>query len=140
MRKKSVKFVLMVNAVLEIKGDQAEVVVKNFKIKPSSVSLPIEAAPAKKEKPVRKKRGKSIHEIILESAKKVSKKVDKGIFSSVDLFNMAIKKYPGLNKKSFNTTIISAAPEHNSWKYYPSGRDYLVYLGKGRYKLREKAG
>jgi hypothetical protein len=139
MRKKSLKFVLMVNAVLEIKGDQAQVVVKNIKVKPSIVSLPIETVPAKKKKRAIKKLSKSIHGIVLESAKKVSKKAGDGVFSSVDLFNVAIKKYPELNKKSFNTMVISAAPEHTSWKHYRNGKDYLVYLGKGKYKLREKA-
>ena len=137
MRKKSLEFVLMVNMALEIKGDQAQVVVKNIKVKPSTVSLPIETIRAKKGKRIKKKLSKSIHGIVLESAKKVSKKADDGIFSSVDLFNAAIKKYPELNKKSFNTMVISAAPEHTSWKYYRNGKDYLVYLGKGKYKLRE---
>jgi len=139
MQKKSLKFVLMVNMALEINGDQAQVVVKDIKVKPSTVSLPIEVVPAKKGKPAKKKVGKSIHEIVLESAKKVSKKADEGVFSSVDLFNVAIKRYPELNKKSFNTTVISAAPEHTSWKYYRNGKDYLVYLGKGKYKLKEAA-
>ena len=139
MPKKSLKFVLMVNMALEIKGDQAQVVVKNIEVKPTAVSFPIEAISAKKRKRVIKKLSKSIHEIVLESAKKVSKKADDGIFKSVDLFNVAIKKYPELNKKSFNTMVISAAPEHTSWKYYRNGKDFLVYLGKGKYKLREKA-
>ena len=139
MRKKSLKFVLMVNMALEIRGDQAQVVVKNIKVKPTVVSLPIETIPAKKGKPVKKKARKSIHDIVLETAKKVSKVSGEGVFSSVDLYNQAIKKYPELNKNSFNTTVISTAPEHTSWKYYPNGKDYLVYIGKGKYKLREKA-
>lgn len=139
MQKKSLKFVLMVNMALEITGDQAQVVVKDIRVKPSTVSLPIEVVPAKKAKPAKKKAGKSIHDIVLESAKKVSKKADEGVFSSVDLFNVAIKRYPELNKKSFNTTVISAAPEHTSWKYYRNGKDYLVYLGKGKYRLKEAA-
>jgi len=138
MRKKSLEFVLMVNAVLEIKGDQAQVVVKNIKVKPSIISLPVEAAPTMKRKRIKKKLSKSIHDIILESAKKVSKKADDGIFKSVDLFNVAIKTYPELNKKSFNTFVISAVPKHTSWKYTRNGKDYLVYLGKGRYKLSDK--
>jgi hypothetical protein len=140
MPKKSLKFVLMVNAALEIKGDKAQVVVKTVKVKPTTVSLPIEAAPGKKGKGKRamKKLGKPIHDIILESAKAVSRKADEGIFTSVDLFNAAVKKYPEMNKKSFNTMVISAAPEHTSWKYYKNGKDYLVYLGKGKYKLRGK--
>ena len=140
MRKKSLKFALMINMALEIRGDQAQVVVRNIKIKPSLLSLPIMASPVKKVKPANNKARKSIQDIILESAKKVSKKADEGIFSTVDLFNVAIKKYPELNNKSFNTTVISAAPEHTSWKHYRNGKDYLVYLGKGKYKLRETAG
>ena len=138
MRKKSLKFVLMVNAAFEIKGDQAQVVVKNIKVKPTTIFLPIETAPTMKRKRIKKKLSKSIHDIVLETAKKVSKKANEGVFSSVDLFNVAIKKYPELNKKSFNTIVISAAPEHTSWKYYRNGKDYLVYMGKGKYKLREK--
>jgi hypothetical protein len=118
MRKKSLEFVLIVNMALEIKGDQAQVVVKDIKVKPSTVSLPIVEALDKKGKPARKQLRKSTHEIILESAKKVSKAENEGLFSSVDLLNQAIEKYPELNKKSFNTTVISAAPEHTSWKYY----------------------
>jgi hypothetical protein len=140
MRRKSVKFVLMVNAALEIRGDQAQVVVKNIRVKPSTVSIPIEVAPARKEKRERKKTGKPIHDIILESAKKVSRKAEEGAFSVADLYKVAIKKYPELNRKSFTTTAISAAPEHNSWKYFKNGKDYLVYLGKGKYRLRESAG
>ncbi len=144
MPRRSLKFVLTVNAVLQVKGDKAEVVVKSIKTKPSELSLPIEAAPKKKGKGkrTRTKLSKSIHDIILESAKAVSKKAKEGIFTAVDLFNAASKKYPELKKNSFNTTVISAAPEHMSWKHYKHGKDYLEYLGKGKYRLRnnEKTG
>jgi len=141
MPRKSLKFVLTVNAVLKIKGDKADVVVKSIKTKPSTLSLPIMATPKKKGKikRTRTKLSKPIHDIILESAKAVSKKANEGIFTSVDLFNAASKKYPDLKKNSFNTTVISAAPEHTSWKHYKHGKDYLEYLGKGKYKLREKS-
>jgi len=139
MRRKVINFALMVNMALKVKGDQAQIVIKNIKVKPSSVSLPVEDVPEKKRKAVRKKSGKSIHDIVLESAKRISRSADEGIFSSVDLFKQAVKKYPELNRKSFNTTVISAAPEHTSWKYYRNGKDYLVYLGKGKYKLRGSA-
>ncbi len=138
MRKKSLKFVLMIDATLEIKGDQAQVVMKGIKVKPSIVFLPIDIAPRKKSKRASKKLGKPIQDIVLESAKTVSKKANEGVFTTVDLLKVAMKKYPELNKNSFNTTVISAAPEHTSWKHYPNGKDYLVYLGKGKYKLREK--
>ncbi len=140
MPRRSLKFVLTVNAILKVKGDKAEVVVKNIKVKPSTLSLPIEAAPKKKGKGkrTRTKLGKPMHDIILESAKAVSKKAEEGIFTAMDLFKAASRKYPELKKNSFNTTVISAAPEHKSWKHYKHGRDYLVYLGKGKYKLREK--
>lgn len=140
MPRKSLKFDLIINAALEIKGDKAQVVVKSVKANPATLSLPIEAAPEKKakDKPVRKSLGKTLHEIVLESAKKMTKKGSDGGFSSADLFKTARMKYPELNKKSFNISVISAAPEHTSWKYSKNGKDYLVYLGKGKYKLREE--
>ena len=74
---------------------------------------------------------------VAQCARKVSRNTEGGVFSSVDLYRQASRKYPELNRKSFNTTVISAAPEHTSWKYYRNGKDYLVYLGKGKYRLRE---
>jgi len=141
MPKKSLKFVLTVDAVLQVKGDKAEIIVKSIKTKPSIVSLPIEAAPKKmgEGKRTRTKLGKPMHDIILDSAKAVSRKAEEGIFTAMDLFKAASKKYPELKKNSFNTTVISAAPEHKSWKHYKHGKDYLEYLGKGKYRLREKA-
>jgi len=132
---------MTVNAVLQVKGDKVEVLVKSIKTKPSTLSLPIVATPKKngKAKRSRAKSGKPIHDIILESAKAISRKANEGIFTSVDLFKAASKKYPELKKNSFNTTVISAAPEHTSWKHYKHGKDYLEYLGKGKYRLREKA-
>ncbi len=140
MPKKSLKFVMTVDAVLQVKGDKAEIVVKKIKTKPPTVSLPIEATPGKKgkSKRTRTKLGKPMHDIILESAKAVSRKAEEGIFTAMDLFRAASKKYPELKKNSFNTTVISAAPEHKSWKHYKHGKDYLEYLGKGKYRLREK--
>lgn len=137
--KKGMKFVLMVSLDLKVEKDQAEIVVRDIKVKPSRVSLPVREAPGRKRKVVRKRPGKSIHDIVLESARKVSRSVEEGVFSSVDLFKHAVRKYPDLNRKSFNTTVISAAPEHTSWKYYRNGKDYLVYLGKGKYRLKESA-
>ncbi len=137
MRKKGMKFVLTVDMALEVRNGSAQVVVKDVRIKPPEVSLPLGAAPAKGQRPRRKKVGKSIYDIVLESARKVSRNTEGGVFSSVDLYRQASRKYPELNRKSFNTTVISAAPEHTSWKYYRNGKDYLVYLGKGKYRLRE---
>ncbi len=139
MRKKGMKFVLTVDMALQVRNGSAQVVVKDVRIKPPEVSLPLGAGPAKGQRPRRKKAGKSIHDIVLESARKVSRNREDGVFSSVDLYRQASRKYPELNRKSFNTTVISAAPEHTSWKYYRNGKDYLVYLGKGKYRLRESA-
>lgn len=137
--KKGMKFVLEVSLDLKVEKDQAEIVVKDIMVKPSRVTMPVLKAPARKRKVLRNRLGKSIHDIVLESAKKVSRNVEEGVFSSVDLFRHAVRKYPDLNRKSFNTTVISAAPEHTSWKYYRNGKNYLVYLGKGKYRLRESA-
>jgi hypothetical protein len=137
MKKQKIDFTLMVNMSLEITKNTARVIVKNIKVKPATVTLPIAVRTKEKKATSKKKLGKPIHDIVLEAAKKLSKKADQGIFKAKDLYQLAIGNYPDLNKKSFNTYVISAAPEHTSWKHYRNGKDYLVYLGKGTYKLRE---
>jgi hypothetical protein len=139
MKKQKIDFTLMVNMSLEITKNTARVIVKNIKVKPATVTLPIAVRTKEKKATSKKKLGKPIHDIVLEAAKKLSKKADQGIFKAKDLYQLAIGNYPDLNKKSFNTYVISAAPEHTSWKHYRNGKDYLVYLGKGTYKLRESS-
>jgi hypothetical protein len=139
MRQRKLDFSVILNMTLVHKKSGVSVLIKGVKVKPSTVQLPIEVKTKEKKSKTRNKLGKPIHDIVLESAKTLSKKAGEGVFSSVDLFNVAIKKHPDLNKKSFSTYVISAAPEHTSWKHYKNGKDYLVYLGKGKYKLRESA-
>ncbi len=139
MAKKKINFTVMVNMSLKINKNNANVVVKNIKVKPAAIKLPIEMKIKEKKGTLKKRLGKPIHDIVFESAKKISKKAGQGIFSAKDLYHVAIEKYPSLNKKSFNTYVISAAPEHTSWKHYRNAKEYLVYLGKGKYKLRQPA-
>jgi hypothetical protein len=139
MRKQGMKFTLVVQVAVEEKDGRLKLVLKDVKSKPNVLAIPASSLPSRKGRQPRRKNGKSIHDIVLETAQKLSKKTDEGIFSSVDLFKQAVKKYPALNKKSFTTTVIASAPEHPSWKHYRNGRDHLVYLGGGRYRLRTAA-
>jgi len=53
MRKKNLKFVLLVHTELKSKGAHAQVVVKSVKAKPLAISLPIEAVHLKREAKLR---------------------------------------------------------------------------------------
>lgn len=140
MRKRAMKFSLTVHIGVETKNGRPRIVVKDVKVRPDAVAIPASALLLKKEKKQPGRKGKAIHDIVLETAKKLSKKAENGVFSSMDLYKQAVKKYPALNKKSFTTTVIASAPEHPSWKHYRNGKDHLVYLGKGRYRLRVAEG
>jgi len=110
--------------------------VKDFKLKPSSVMLPIEIVPETKRIRTRKKARKTIHDIVLETAQRISKKEDQAVFSAKDLYIQALEKHPELNKKSFNAYVMSSAPEHTSWKHFRTKKEFLTYLGKGKYRLK----
>jgi hypothetical protein len=137
MKRKKIDFTVTVAMSLIFKKKSANVVIKDIKLNPKSVILPIEAAVGKKKARGKKEGKKKIHDIVLETAKMITKKEGMGVFSAKDLYQLAIKKYPGLNKNSFNTYVISSAPEHNSWKHYKMRREFLKYVGRGRYRLKE---
>lgn len=143
MRRKSVKLSVTVQAALEERDGRIHLIVKDVTVKPGTILLFAPPAGRSSRKKGRAaaglNSGKTLHDIILETAQKLSKKTDGGEFSSMELYTFASKKYPSLNKKSFTTTVIASAPEHPSWKHYRNGRDYLVYVGRGRYRLREAA-
>ena len=82
--------------------------------------------------------GKTMFDIILETAREIVQRQGFNRFSAPDLYHEALEKYPDLKRNSFTSRIIACTPNHNSYKHHASKRDYLSYLGPGAYTLNDQ--
>ena len=82
--------------------------------------------------------GKTMFDIILETAQEVVKQKGVNRFSPPELYHEALKSYPDLKKNSFMARVIACTPNHKSYKHHASKRDYLSYLGPGAYTLNDQ--
>jgi len=82
-------------------------------------------------------RGKTLHDVVLATARSFVEETGTNEFSAAELFHMARDKHPELNLKrnSWCSHVISCAPNHPSYHHYTSQRRYFRYLGKGSYSL-----
>jgi hypothetical protein len=135
MKPKNVDFTIILNMSLVIENNKINVAVKNIDLNPAMVTFPMEESVEESRITYQDQKRKTLHEIIVETAKKLTE-MGRETFSASDLYKQAIITYPAIKKPGFNANVISAAPEHNSWKHYPNRKKLLTYLGKGTYKLR----
>ena len=85
----------------------------------------------------KKKDGKTMSDIVLATAQKLTLS-GKHIFSAAELYKVASQEYPNLNRRSWGAHVIACAPNHSSYKHYSLRKDYLSYMGQGKYKLNEQ--
>ncbi|MFC1977774.1 hypothetical protein ACFLWS_05875 [Chloroflexota bacterium] len=79
--------------------------------------------------------GKSMFDIILESAQEFFRRKGYNRFTGVDIYAIARETYPGLNKRSFMSRVTAATPNHTSYKHHLSHRDYFQKIAPGIYSL-----
>ena len=134
---KGVDFSITINLSLTLKEDKASINIKNIDLTPAVISLPASLS-SRYRKTLPKSKKKTIHEIILQTAKKVV--LDSGLnkFTGAKLFNLALVQHPGLKRNTFAAQVIAASPNHPSQRHYPNRKDYFNYLGKGYYELNQK--
>jgi len=82
--------------------------------------------------------GKTMYDIILETAREVVRRKEINRFSAPELFYVALEKYPGLKRGSFMSRVIACTPNHSSYKHYTSKRDYFSHIGPGLFKLNDQ--
>ena len=82
--------------------------------------------------------GKTMFDIILETAREIVQRQGFNRFSAPDLYHEALMNYPDLKRNSFTSRIIACAPNHSSYKHYTSNRDYFSYIGPGLYELNDR--
>jgi hypothetical protein len=131
-------FSITINLSLTLKEDKASINIKNVDLIPAVVSVPVRLNSRDRISPSKTRKKMTIHDIILQTAKKCV--VDTGInkFTGAKLFHLALLNNPRLKRNTFAAQVIAAAPNHSSHRHYPNRKDYFTYLGKGYYKLNEK--
>jgi hypothetical protein len=133
---KEINFSISINLSLTLKEDKARINIKNVNLIPAVVSLPYNlnsrdgTALSKTEK-------KTVHDIILQTAKKYVIDTGQNKFTGAKLFNLSLLDHPRLKRNTFAAQVIAAAPNHPSHRHYPNQKDYFTYLGKGNYKLNQ---
>lgn len=138
MEMSKIDFSITINMSLVLQSNKANISIKDVELKPAVITLPIQLSEGERQIYTKKKDKKTIHDIVVETAQRIVAEKDQAIFSASDLFHLAEGRYPYLNRNSFSAHVISAAPEHPSWKHYPNRKKLLTFLGKGKYKLREE--
>jgi hypothetical protein len=134
---KPLNFSITINLALTLKKDKASISINNVDLASAVVSLPVHYnSRDRTASPVTKK--KTIHDIILQTAKKYVLDSGKNKFTGAKLFNLSLLEHPGLKRNTFAAQVISAASNHPSQRHYPNRKDYFTYLGNGYYKLNPK--
>ncbi len=131
----SVDFAITINVCLDVGRGGANVSIKSVELKPAIVSFPlsIQETPGTGKQVTKK----TIHEIVLETARKYVGETGKRKFTAADLFKSVRQDYPSMKRATFSAHVIAAAPEHPSWKHYANRKAYLYYLGNGTYRLSD---
>lgn len=136
MEQNNIDFKIVLNMSLAIENNKVNITIKNIDLNPAMITLSGERRIEESKTIQANHEKKTLHDIILETAKKLKFEMGKETFSASDLYKQASINYPEINRASFGANVISAAPEHNSWKHYPNKKELLTYLGKGKFKLK----
>jgi len=82
-------------------------------------------------------RGQTMFDLVLEAAKTFIKETGDNEFNAAVLYHTAKDNHPDLEirRNSWNSHVISSAPNHTSYRHYTSHRKYFRYLGGGKYSL-----
>jgi hypothetical protein len=99
-------------------------------------STNISFEPHQKQERILLEKGRTLFDIVLETAQELVRRMSENRFSAAQLYGAALERYPTLKRNSWGSHIIASAANHPSQKYYGSRRDYFRYLGDGAYSLK----
>jgi hypothetical protein len=134
---KELNFSITINLSLTLEEDKARINIKNVDLIPAVVSLPYRLD-SRDRTNLSKTEKKTVHDIILQTAKKHVIDMGQNKFTGAKLFNLSLLDHPRLKRNTFAAQVIAAAPNHPSHRHYSNRKDYFTYLGKGKYKLNQK--
>ena len=127
-----ISFSIPVSGVIRIEEGIITVTVNR-----AETAISFEREEEKPAAPVPEK-GKTIYDVVLETAQNLVEGDPKKRFTAADLYHEVIKTYPGFKRNSWAAHVMASAPDHPSYKHYPAKRDYFDYLGNATYRLNSK--
>jgi hypothetical protein len=124
-----------VNDIISIDGNTLFLKIGEYRL-----FLKIEGPEVKPATRLQLQPGQTLFDLILEAAQTFIKGSGEKEFTAADLYHIVREKHPDLDirRNSWNSHMMSSAPNHPSYKHYTSHRDYFRYLGKGKYSLESK--
>ena len=126
-----VAFSIPVTGTIELKGDSLTI-----RIREAAINMKVESE-EKLQPKITLERGKTLFDIVLESARTYVEETGSDEFSAAEIYHLALGRHPELDLKrnSWGAHVIACAPGHSSHHHYNARRSYFRYLGKGKYSL-----
>jgi hypothetical protein len=121
-----------VDDVIHIEGNTLTV-----KLGECSLTLKIEGPEPKLIGRLQLEAGRTMFDLVLDAARTFVGNTGKREFSAADLYHVARENHPELDirRNSWNSHMMSSAPNHPSYRHYTSHRKYFRYHGGGKYSL-----
>jgi hypothetical protein len=129
---REIAFSLPVSGIIKLDGNSITVIVNR-----ASTNVRLETGADSQGRMVFEP-GKSMFDIILESAREFLRRKTYNRFSGLQLFEIARETYPGLNKRSFLARLTASTPNSPSYKHHLSHRDYFSRIAPGIYSLENR--
>jgi hypothetical protein len=93
--------------------------------------------PQQKQERISLEKGRTLFDIVLETAQELVKRTNENRFTAAQLYRVALERTPTLKRNSWGAHVIASGVSHPSQRYYGSRRDYFRYLGDGTYSLKD---
>ena len=129
---REIAFSLPVSGIIRLDGNSITVIVNR-----ASTNVLLETGTKSPERTVFEP-GKSMFDILLESAREFLRRNTYNRFTGPQLFEIAREAYPGLNKRSFTARLTASTPNHPSFKHHLSHRDYFSRIAPSIYSLENQ--
>jgi hypothetical protein len=121
-----------VNDIIQVEGNMLTLKVGEYVL-----SLKIEGPERKPLGRLQLEPGQTLFDLVLEAARIFVNEFGEKEFSAADLYHITLEKHSDLEirRNSWNSHVMSSAPNHPSYRHYTSHRNYFRYLGRGKYSI-----
>jgi hypothetical protein len=122
----------MTNEIIHVEGNTLTVKLGEYLL-----TLRIEGPEVKPGGRLQLESGRTMFDLVLDAARIFVDSTGKREFSAADLYHVARENHPELDirRNSWNSHMMSSAPNHPSYRHYTSHRKYFRYHGRGKYSL-----
>jgi hypothetical protein len=121
-----------VSKVIHVEGNTLIIRVGEYHL-----TLKIEGSEVKPAGRLQLEAGQTLFDLVLDAARTFVNSFSEKEFTAADLYHMARERHPDIDirRNSWNSHVMSSAPNHPSYRHYTSHRNYFRYQGNGEYTL-----